>query len=154
MVWLWPIHPGIKVGADRTAQACTSLSLPSKSRRSKKTKHSRSSSTYTIACVKCARFLTQNSGGLESGEPKESATQDLGAKTPGAHVGVQKSAETLSQQAAAAKDASGSNSWLKGWGLAWPGSKANSEAEQSKHDTPKPLGPQPSTRKTQENSEN
>ncbi|KAK0639992.1 hypothetical protein DIS24_g9781 [Lasiodiplodia hormozganensis] len=93
-------------------------------------------------------------GGLESGEPKESATQDLGAKTPGADVGVQKAAEILSQQTTAAKDASGSNSWFKGWGLAWPGSKANSEAEQSKYDAPKPLGPQPSTRKTQEKSEN
>ncbi|OJD31782.1 uncharacterized protein BKCO1_4400068 [Diplodia corticola] len=85
---------------------------------------------------------------------QELATQDFAAKTPSANpADRQNDALAFSQQPVTPNDASGSSSWFKNWGLAWPGSRANGEAEQPKHNPAKSLVHHPSAPNPQDKSE-
>lgn len=93
---------------------------------------------------------------IDSSNLQPDASQDLAKPEAAANSAEPEKLKSIApevpQKAAVSKDASGSGSWFKSWGLAWPGSKANDEAEQPRQDAPKPLEQSLSATKSQGNS--
>ncbi|KAH7046611.1 hypothetical protein B0J12DRAFT_132930 [Macrophomina phaseolina] len=74
----------------------------------------------------------------ESGTPQEPTKK--GSVASSTKLEPSEAVLTSAKQPAITSDgASGSGSWFKSWGLAWPGSKANTDAKQTQNDLRRPL---------------